>query len=138
MRATAGLDADNAIGAECFAPDQKLGILTRVNVVGHRRDLIVIAQAFAQRVHQRGLARTYRTADADAQQRFVTHRRIQHIRILAQKRNARAASRAEQACVLGLMQRTRHGERRQTATDIVVLERETLRDRQRQWRGQHA
>src|SRR6202008_391494 len=73
MRATAGLDPGDALGCKRTGAHQIFGVPLRINIVGDRRDLIVAAQALAQRVHQRGLARADRTADADAERTVCTH-----------------------------------------------------------------
>src|SRR5262245_17430010 len=65
VRASAGLDADDAIGGERLAAGEELHVLLREDVVGHDRELIVVAHGLAQTVEQGGLAGSYGAADAD-------------------------------------------------------------------------
>ncbi len=74
MRATAGLHADDALGRQRTGAGQELRVLLGVDVVGDDRDAVMIAHVFAQPIDQRGLARSYRSADADAQ-RSIAHER---------------------------------------------------------------
>ena len=67
VRAAAGLDAEDALRRQGIVAHQELGVLAGVDVVGHRRDLVALAQAPAQQQRQRGLAGTDRPADTDAQ-----------------------------------------------------------------------
>src|SRR3546814_16246828 len=48
---------------------QEFGILARVDIVGDRRDVVIVAKIFAERVHQRRLSRSDRAANANAQWR---------------------------------------------------------------------
>ena len=73
MRAAAGLDADDAIGRQRLAAHEKLHVLAREDVVGDDAEPIALAHRLAQRVDERGLARTDRSADADANG-LVCHR----------------------------------------------------------------
>ena len=67
VRAAAGFDAGDALGHERAGAHQIFGVPFGVDVVGDGGDLVAVAQPLAQRVHQRGLARADRAADADAQ-----------------------------------------------------------------------
>ena len=67
VRAAAGLDAADALRRQRAAAGEEFGVLAGVDVVGDRDDLEAVAHALAQTIHQRGLARTDRPADADAQ-----------------------------------------------------------------------
>jgi hypothetical protein len=49
VRTTAGLDGGNPLGWERVVPDEKLRIFLRENVVGHDRDVMVVAKETAQR-----------------------------------------------------------------------------------------
>ena len=89
MRAAAGLDAGDALGRERAGAHQVLGVPLGVDVVGDGGDLETAAQPLAQGVHQRGLARADRAADADTQRSIHRH--------------ARLISRTEQSGVLGLV-----------------------------------
>ena len=66
MRAAAGLDADDALLGQRPAAHQELGVLLGVDVVGDDGDVVAVAQALAQRIDQRGLARADGAGDADA------------------------------------------------------------------------
>src|ERR1051326_7057551 len=65
MRAAAGLDAGDAIRRQRARAYQELGIPFGVDVVGDRGDVVTLAHRLAEQVHQRSLARSDRTADAD-------------------------------------------------------------------------
>src|SRR5437773_2284683 len=65
--AAARLDADDPRGRQGAAPDQKLRVLLRVDVVGDHGHVEPVAQPQAQRLGQRGLARADGTADSDLQ-----------------------------------------------------------------------
>ena len=67
VRAAAGLDAEDALGRQRAGAGEELGVFPGIDVVGDRGDVVAVAQALAQRIHQRGLARADRAADADAQ-----------------------------------------------------------------------
>ena len=67
MRAAARFDPGDAVGHQRAGAHQIFGVPFGVDVVGDGGDLVAVAQALAQRVHQRGLARADRTADADAE-----------------------------------------------------------------------
>ena len=67
VRAAARLDADDALLGQRPAAHQELRVLLGVDVVGHDGDVVAVAQALAQRVDQRGLARADGAGDADAQ-----------------------------------------------------------------------
>ena len=67
VRAAAGLDAEDAFGRERAGAGQELGVLLGVDVVGDRGDVVVVAEALAERIHQRGLAGADGAADADAE-----------------------------------------------------------------------
>ncbi len=67
MRAASGLDSADALRRQRAAPGQELGILPGIDVVGDRHQLEAAAHFLAEPVHQRGLARADRSADADAQ-----------------------------------------------------------------------
>jgi hypothetical protein len=59
-----GLDGHNPLRVEGLVLDQELAVLLGEDVVGHRRDVVVVPQLLAQRQHEGGLARPDRTADA--------------------------------------------------------------------------
>src|SRR5262249_27117408 len=61
----AGLDTGNTLRREGPGADQIFGIPLCVDVVGNRGDVVALAHALAQRVHERGLARSHGTSDAD-------------------------------------------------------------------------
>src|SRR5580704_18086865 len=67
VRTSAGLDAADPLGRQGAAAGQEFGILAGVDVVGDRGNLIPAAHPLAQPVHQRGLARSDRTADPEPQ-----------------------------------------------------------------------
>ena len=67
VRAAAGLDTGDALRRKRAGADQVLSVPLGVDVVGDGGDLIAFAQMLAQRIHQRGLARPDRAADADTQ-----------------------------------------------------------------------
>src|SRR5690606_29128841 len=66
VRATTGLDADDALGRQRLVAHQELRVFGGVDVVGHHGDVVAIAQCQAQRERERGLAGADRAADADA------------------------------------------------------------------------
>jgi hypothetical protein len=66
MRATAGLNADDALGSERFMPYQELSVLFGVDVVRDDTDLVAISQRSAEQERERCLARSHRAADTDA------------------------------------------------------------------------
>jgi hypothetical protein len=65
MRTASGLHAANSLGRQRLTANQKLSIFTGVDVVRDHRDVEPVAQALAQAIHQRGLARSDRAADAN-------------------------------------------------------------------------
>ena len=65
VRTAAGLHADDAIGRQRLAAHQELHVLAREDVVGDHAELVVVAHALAQRIDQRGLPGSDRTADAE-------------------------------------------------------------------------
>ena len=67
MGAAAGLDPHDAVERQGFGAGQDLGILLGVDVVGDGRDLVPVAQAPAELLHQCCLARAHRAADPDTQ-----------------------------------------------------------------------
>ena len=67
VRAAAGLHGRDALVGQHGVPAQEVGVLGGVDVVGQHRQRQFVAQLAAQRGHQRGLARTDGSADADAQ-----------------------------------------------------------------------
>ena len=69
MRAAAGLDADDPVGGKRAAPDEELGVLVRVDVVGDDRQVEPVRSRQAQRLDQGGLAGADRAADSDLQGR---------------------------------------------------------------------
>src|SRR4029078_6332877 len=56
----------DALGRQRSRPHQELGVPLRIDVVGDGGDVVTVAHRLAERVHQRGLAGTHRTSDADA------------------------------------------------------------------------
>src|SRR5262249_38737360 len=58
-------DACNAIRRQRTRTHQELRIPPCVDVVGNRSNIVAVAHRLAQKVHQRGLARSNRTANAD-------------------------------------------------------------------------
>src|SRR3546814_6275647 len=66
VRASAGLDAQYPLGRQRSRPGQEFGILARVDIVGDRRDVVIVAKIFAERVNQRRLSRSDRAANANA------------------------------------------------------------------------
>ena len=75
VRAAAGLDADDAVRRQRARAHQKLRIPFGVDVVGDRGDVVALAHRFAEQVHQRGLARSDRAADADTKRAM----RVRHL-----------------------------------------------------------
>src|SRR6516165_6287492 len=67
MRASAGLDGSDALRRQGPDAHEILGVPFGVDIVGNRSDLVPPAQSFAQRVHERGFARSDRATDADAE-----------------------------------------------------------------------
>ena len=67
VRAAAGLDRDDAAGVEDAPALEGVGVLGRVDVVGHHADAQLVRQQRAQRGDERGLAGAHRSADADAE-----------------------------------------------------------------------
>src|SRR5262245_51813828 len=67
VRAAAGLDPRDTLGGKRAGAHEIFGVPLGVDVVGDGGDLVAGAQRLAQRVHQRGLARADRAADADAE-----------------------------------------------------------------------
>src|SRR5260221_530623 len=67
VRAAAGLDAGDALRRERARAYQELRILFGIDVVGDDGDGVALAHMLAQAIHQRGLPRADRAADADAQ-----------------------------------------------------------------------
>src|SRR6185437_6614179 len=65
VRAAAGLDAGDAVRRQRSRAHQEFGVPFGVDVVGDRRDVVALAHRLAKQVHQRGLAGTYGTTDAD-------------------------------------------------------------------------
>jgi len=55
----------DALGRQRLAADQEFSVLARIDIVGDHRDIEPVAQALAQQIHQRGLARADRSADTD-------------------------------------------------------------------------
>src|SRR5262249_734319 len=66
MRTSARLDADDAIVGQCLAADQKLHVLAREDVVRDDAESVALAHCLAERIDERRLSGTDRTADADA------------------------------------------------------------------------
>jgi hypothetical protein len=66
VRAAAGFHPEDAIRRERLVAHQELGVFLGVDVVGDRGDVVALAQRLAQGQRERGLARAYRPADADA------------------------------------------------------------------------
>src|SRR5690606_41278848 len=73
MRAAAGFDAANALLRQRFAADQELGVFSRVNVVRHDGDVVALAHALTERIDERRLPRSDRTADAEPQYISLGH-----------------------------------------------------------------
>src|SRR5262245_51678382 len=67
VRAAAGLDADDAIRRQRLAAHEEFHVLAREDVVGDDTEPVLLAHRLAQRVHERGLARTDRSANADTE-----------------------------------------------------------------------
>src|SRR3954451_3296370 len=70
MRASSRFDANDAISWECRVPDQELGVLGGVDVVGYHRQTDPVAQCNAETPDKGGLARAHRTSDTDAHRVF--------------------------------------------------------------------
>ncbi len=66
MRAAAGFDARHAIGRQRALPNQKLGVLARVDVVGDDGQVDRRPQCLAQHVDQSGLPAADWPGDADS------------------------------------------------------------------------
>src|SRR6185295_9680259 len=92
VRTPAGLHADDPIGRQGFAADEKLHFLAREDVVGDDAEPILLAHRLAQGVDERGFAGADRSTDADANGfvhlRCVTRQpRRQRERINTEKRS---------------------------------------------------
>ena len=79
VRATAGLDADDAVGLERAGARQELGVLLGVDVVGDDGDVVVVAHRLAQALDQSGLARADRAADAHPEGTAQIHHCISRV-----------------------------------------------------------
>ena len=66
LRAT-GFNPTDARRLQRTSAGEELGILLGVDVVGDHRQLQLIAQSTAERLHQRGFAGAHRTGDPQAQ-----------------------------------------------------------------------
>src|SRR6185312_4678263 len=66
MRTAARLDAGDTIRRQRARAHQELGVPLGVDVVVDRGDVVALAHGLAEQVHQRGLARSNGTADADS------------------------------------------------------------------------
>jgi hypothetical protein len=67
VRAAARLDADDPLWLERTGTGEKLGVFLGVDVVGDGGDVVALAEALAECIHQRRLAGADRPANADAQ-----------------------------------------------------------------------
>src|SRR6266540_194983 len=67
VRAAARLDSQHPLLRQDSAPDQELGVLLRIDVVGDDGQIEAVAQPHAERLDQGRLARPDRPADADSQ-----------------------------------------------------------------------
>jgi hypothetical protein len=63
---------------------QEVGVLGGVDVVRHHRDRDLLAQGPAERRHQRGLARSDRSADADPEWTAVAHQVLMRVGCVVQ------------------------------------------------------
>ena len=69
VRTAARLDAYDPPGGQGLVAHQEFGVFPGVNVVGHHRQLVALAQRPTQRERERRLAGSHRTADAHSQRR---------------------------------------------------------------------
>jgi hypothetical protein len=63
--AAAGFHADDPLGGERLAAHEELHVFPGEDVVGDDGELVGVAHGLAKAVEKGGLARAYRTADAD-------------------------------------------------------------------------
>jgi hypothetical protein len=66
VRATAGLDAHDAVGGQRALADQELGVLLGVDVVGDDAHIHARPKPLAQAIHQGRLSATHRTRDSNS------------------------------------------------------------------------
>jgi hypothetical protein len=64
VRASAGLDAQDAVGGKRAVAHEELGVLARVDVVGDDGKVQVVAEPFAEAQDKHGLAGTDGASDA--------------------------------------------------------------------------
>ena len=57
---------DDALAGQRPRADQELRVFLGIDVVGNGGDFETVAQALAQRIHERGFAGAHRPADANA------------------------------------------------------------------------
>ena len=67
VRASAGLDAHDALGRQRLGRDEQALVFLGVDVVRHDRELVALAQPLAEHLDERGLAGADGAADADAE-----------------------------------------------------------------------
>src|SRR5262249_489673 len=67
VRAATGFDAHDALHRQRLGARENQLVFLRVDVVRDHIDVVVVAEALAQRFDERGFARSNRTADPDAQ-----------------------------------------------------------------------
>jgi hypothetical protein len=65
--AAAGFNAQYAVCRQGVVLQQEVGVFSRVDVVGHHGDVVVVFQGFAQLAQQCGFAGAYRAANAYSQ-----------------------------------------------------------------------
>ncbi len=97
MRAAAGLDAHDALLRQRARHGQDARILLGVDVVGDGAEVVDVAEALAERLHQRRLAGADRTADADAQRtvRGWAHDRNSLVYCVSCRSDARSERKAQ-------------------------------------------
>src|SRR6185503_14091696 len=78
VRAAAGLHADDAVGGQRLAADEKLHVLAREDVVGEDPEAIAVAHRLAQGIDERRLAGSNRPADPDSEGCLCHGRPIHH------------------------------------------------------------
>src|SRR3546814_18548514 len=57
VRASAGLDAQYPLGRQRSRPGQEFGILARVDLVGHRSNIVIVAKIFEEHIHKHQIDR---------------------------------------------------------------------------------
>src|SRR6201984_1710922 len=67
VRTTSGFYSHNSLRRQCFRSCENKLVLFRINVIGNHVNVVRVAKALAQRLSERGFARSDRAADTDTQ-----------------------------------------------------------------------